>query len=77
MDNRYSKHNKFLHNMRVKHKDSVPPIMISAHMFTMISQHQAAAREYLEAYRLMPDSPLINLCVGMNLFLKSDKKGSF
>ncbi|CAA3015048.1 general transcription factor 3C polypeptide 3 isoform X1 [Olea europaea subsp. europaea] len=63
MDNRYSKHNKFLHNMRVKHKDSVPPIMISAHMFTMISQHQAAAREYLEAYRLMPDSPLINLCV--------------
>ncbi|XP_022857588.1 general transcription factor 3C polypeptide 3-like [Olea europaea var. sylvestris] len=67
MDNRYSKHNKFLHNMRVKHKDSVPPIMISAHMFTMISQHQAAAREYLEAYRLMPDSPLINLCVGTSL----------
>ncbi|KAL2539019.1 tetratricopeptide repeat (TPR)-containing protein [Forsythia ovata] len=67
MDNRYSKHNRFLHNMRVKHKDSVPPIMISAHQFTMISQHQAAAREYLEAYKLMPDSPLINLCVGTAL----------
>ncbi|KAG8386514.1 hypothetical protein BUALT_Bualt03G0156400 [Buddleja alternifolia] len=60
-------HNKFLHSMRVKHKDSVPPIVISAHQFTMISQHQAAAREYLEAHKLMPNNPLINLCVGTSL----------
>ncbi|KZV26794.1 general transcription factor 3C polypeptide 3 [Dorcoceras hygrometricum] len=65
--NRFSKHNKFLHNMRTKHKDSVPPILISGHLFTMISQHQAAAREYLEAYKLMPDDPLVNLCAGTAL----------
>ncbi|XP_075484066.1 uncharacterized protein LOC142524154 isoform X3 [Primulina tabacum] len=64
---RFSKHNKFLHNMRTKHKDSVPPILISGHHFTMISQHQAAAREYLEAYKLMPDDPLVNLCAGTAL----------
>ncbi|KAI3465484.1 hypothetical protein Pfo_022147 [Paulownia fortunei] len=66
-NNRLSRHNKFLHSMRVKHKDSVPPILISAHQFTMISQHQAAAREYLEAHKMMPDNPLINLCVGTSL----------
>lgn len=67
LENRYSKHYKFLHNMRVKHKDSVPPILIFGHQLTMISQHQAAAREYLESYKLMPESPLINLCVGTAL----------
>lgn len=30
-----------------------------------ISHHQDAAREYLEAYKLLPENPLINLCVGM------------
>ncbi|KAK3038254.1 hypothetical protein RJ639_030863 [Escallonia herrerae] len=67
LDNRYAKHNKFLHGMRVKHKDCIPPIIIFGHQLTMISQHQAAAREYLEAYKMMPDSPLINLCVGTAL----------
>ncbi|XP_058200798.1 uncharacterized protein LOC131315640 isoform X2 [Rhododendron vialii] len=67
LGNRYSKHNKLLHGMRVKHKDSIPPIIISGHQLNMISQHQAAAREYLEAYKLMPDSPLVNLCVGTAL----------
>ncbi|XAR55675.1 hypothetical protein NMG60_11035825 [Bertholletia excelsa] len=67
LENRYSKHNKFLHSMRLKHKDSIPPIIICGHQFTMISQHQAAAREYLEAYKLMPESPLVNLCVGTAL----------
>ncbi|CAA0806010.1 tetratricopeptide repeat (TPR)-containing protein [Striga hermonthica] len=65
--NHLSKRNKFLHSMRVKHKDSIPPIVISAHRFTMISQHQAAAREYLEAHKLMPDNTLINLCAGTAL----------
>lgn len=57
--------------MRTKHKDSVPPILISGHHFSMISQHQAAAREYLEAYKLMPDDPLVNLCAGINLLLEN------
>ncbi|XP_047964509.1 general transcription factor 3C polypeptide 3-like isoform X2 [Salvia hispanica] len=59
--------NKLLHSMRVKHRDSVPPILITGHQFTMVSQHQTAAREYLQAYKLMPDNPLINLCGGTAL----------
>ncbi|KAL1533395.1 general transcription factor 3C polypeptide 3-like isoform X2 [Salvia divinorum] len=65
--NRLSRRNKLLHSMRVKHKDSIPPILITGHQFTMISQHQTAAREYLQAYKQMPDNPLINLCGGTAL----------
>ncbi|KAK9669365.1 hypothetical protein RND81_13G125200 [Saponaria officinalis] len=67
LENRLSKHHKFLHHMRVVHKDVVPPMIISGNQFTMISQHQVAAREYLEAYKQMPESPLINLCAGTAL----------
>ncbi|XP_021753952.1 uncharacterized protein LOC110719349 [Chenopodium quinoa] len=67
LENRLSKHNKFLHHMRVEHKDLVPPMIISGNQFTMISQHQVAAREYLEAHKQMPNSPLTNLCVGTAL----------
>lgn len=63
----HSKHAKFLRYMRNKHKRCVPPIVISAHQFTMLSHHQDAAREYLEAYKLMPECPLINLCAGTAL----------
>lgn len=45
----------------------VPPILISGHQFTLISQHQAAAKDYLQAYRLQPENPLVNLCVGTAL----------
>ncbi|XP_031489895.1 uncharacterized protein LOC116257371 isoform X2 [Nymphaea colorata] len=67
MESRFSKHSKFLLSMRGKYKDCVPPIMICGHQFSMNSQHQTAAREYLEAYKLQPDNPLINLCVGTAL----------
>ncbi|XP_059299491.1 uncharacterized protein LOC132052132 isoform X1 [Lycium ferocissimum] len=67
LDNRNPKHSKFLNNMRIKHKDCVPPIVIAGHQFTTISHHQDAAREYLEAYKLMTDNQLINLCVGSAL----------
>lgn len=33
----------------------------------MASHHQDAARCYLEAYKLLPENPLINLCVGSAL----------
>ncbi|XP_022716452.1 general transcription factor 3C polypeptide 3 isoform X2 [Durio zibethinus] len=62
----YSRHCKFLRSMRSKH-NSVPSIVISGHQFTMGSHHQDAAREYLEAYKLLPENPLINLCVGTAL----------
>lgn len=45
--------------------DCVPPILISGHQFTICSHHQDAARKYLEAYKLLPENPLVNLCVGM------------
>ncbi|KAJ8449150.1 hypothetical protein Cgig2_004205 [Carnegiea gigantea] len=65
LDNRLSKHYKFW--MRLGRKDLVPPMIIYANQFTMISQHQVAAREYLKAYKRMPENPLVNLCVGTAL----------
>uniref|UniRef100_A0A7N0TII1 General transcription factor 3C polypeptide 3 n=1 Tax=Kalanchoe fedtschenkoi TaxID=63787 RepID=A0A7N0TII1_KALFE len=67
LGNTYFKHSKFLHRMRIKLKDNVAPMVITGHQFTMLNQHQIAAKEYLEAYKLMPDNPLINLCVGSAL----------
>ncbi|KAL8152946.1 hypothetical protein V2J09_010706, partial [Rumex salicifolius] len=67
LENRLSKHCKFLHHMRVARKDLVPPMIITGNQFTAISQHQVAAREYLEAYKLMPENPLVNLCAGTSL----------
>ncbi|CAA7056597.1 unnamed protein product, partial [Microthlaspi erraticum] len=55
---RASSEAKFMHHLRSKHRDCVPPILIAGHHFTVTSRHQDAAREYLEAYKLMPDSPL-------------------
>ncbi|KAI3960822.1 hypothetical protein MKW92_037429 [Papaver armeniacum] len=53
LENRLAKPVKFLHNMRCTH--------------TLNIQHQASAGEYLEAYKLMPDLSLINVCVGTAL----------
>ncbi|KAH7658015.1 RNA polymerase III transcription factor TFIIIC protein, partial [Dioscorea alata] len=63
---RFKKHPKFLHHMRTQ-KDCVPPMIMLGHQFTILSQHQSAAREYLEAYKLQPENPLTNLCVGSAL----------
>ncbi|KAJ0961109.1 hypothetical protein J5N97_000924 [Dioscorea zingiberensis] len=65
-ESRFKKHPKFLHHMRSL-KDCVPPMIMLGHQFTMLSQHQSAAVEYLEAYKLQPENPLINLCVGTAL----------
>ncbi|XP_010531166.1 PREDICTED: general transcription factor 3C polypeptide 3 [Tarenaya hassleriana] len=64
---RISTEAKFMHHLRSKHRDCVPPILIAGHHFTVTSRHQDAAREYLEAYKLLPENPLINLCVGTSL----------
>ncbi|CAH9105284.1 unnamed protein product [Cuscuta epithymum] len=66
-DSTISKNNKFLQHVRNQQKDCVPPIVIAGHQFGEISQYQVAAREYLEAYKLQPDCPIINLCVGTAL----------
>lgn len=64
ISSKHSKHSKFIRYLRAKYKDCVPPIIISGHQFTIASHHQDAARGYLEAYKLLPENPLINLCVG-------------
>lgn len=71
MEKDYKKYSKFLRNMRVKHVDCVPPILIAGHQFTISSHHQDAVREYLKAYKLLPESPLIKLCVGNLLYTLS------
>lgn len=65
LENRDTRHCKFVRSMQGKFMDCVPPILISAHQFTLFSHHQDAARKYLEAYKLLPENPLVNLCVGM------------
>ena len=62
LESRLSKHYKFW--MRLG-QDLVPPRIIYGNQFTMISQHQVAAKEYLQAYKQMPENPLVNLCAGM------------
>ncbi|XP_010521438.1 PREDICTED: general transcription factor 3C polypeptide 3-like [Tarenaya hassleriana] len=64
---RISTEAKFMHHLRSKHRDCVPPILIAGYHFTVTSRHQDAAREYLEAYKLLPENPLINLFVGNSL----------
>jgi len=65
LENRDTRHYKFVRVMQGKFVDCVPPILISGHQFTIFSHHQDAARKYLEAYKLLPENPLVNLCVGM------------
>jgi hypothetical protein len=68
LENRDSRHCKFLRAMLGKLLDCVPPIIIYGHQFTMASNHQHAASKYLEAYKLLPENPLINLCVGKTFY---------
>ncbi|KAH1224349.1 General transcription factor 3C polypeptide 3 [Glycine max] len=67
LENRDTRHYKFVRGMQGKFVDCVPPILISGHQFTICSHHQDAARKYLEAYKLLPENPLVNLCVGTAL----------
>ncbi|XP_039817629.1 general transcription factor 3C polypeptide 3-like isoform X2 [Panicum virgatum] len=67
IEDRFPHHFKYILRTREEKPDCVPPIIISGHRFTAISQHQSAARDYLEAYKLDPENPLINLCVGSAL----------
>ncbi|XP_058730229.1 uncharacterized protein LOC131602205 [Vicia villosa] len=67
LETRDTRHDKLLRNIQRKFVDFVPPILISGHQFTICSHHQDAARKYLEAYKLLPENPLVNLCVGTAL----------
>ncbi|MCD7451782.1 hypothetical protein HAX54_013430 [Datura stramonium] len=60
------KHFRVFHRIQ-KEKECVPPIIISGYQYSVRSEYQAAAEEYLHAYKLLPDSPFINLCVGTAL----------
>nr|GMD75115.1 general transcription factor 3C polypeptide 3 [Ipomoea batatas] len=62
-----STNNRFLLHARNQQKDCIPPIIIAGHQFCEIGQYQVAAREYLEAHKLLLNCPLINLCIGTAL----------
>lgn len=66
-ETRIPRHTKFILNMRTKYPDCVPPMIICGHQFAMISQPQGALREYLQAYKLQPEDPFVNLCIGVSL----------
>jgi hypothetical protein len=59
--------------MQGKFVDCVPPILISAHQFTLCSHHQDAARKYLEAYKLLPENPLSFHAVFILCFLSQEQ----
>ncbi|KAJ7521433.1 hypothetical protein O6H91_19G054300 [Diphasiastrum complanatum] len=65
-ENRVAKHHKFILQMRHKYPDCIPAMIIAGHQFQMISQPHGALREYLQAYKLQPEDPFINLCVGIS-----------
>ncbi|CAK8567105.1 unnamed protein product [Lathyrus sativus] len=67
LETRDTRHDKLLRKMQGRYMDCVPPILMSGHQFTICSHHQDAARKYLEAYKLLPENPLVNLCVGTAL----------
>ncbi|KAK7258072.1 hypothetical protein RIF29_32490 [Crotalaria pallida] len=67
LESRDTRHCKFIRGMQGKLADCVPPILIAGHQFTVFSHHQDAARKYLEAYKLLPENPLVNLCAGTAL----------
>jgi general transcription factor 3C polypeptide 3 (transcription factor C subunit 4) len=65
-ESRVPKHNKFMLQMRTKFPNCTAAMVISGHQFAMISQPQGALREYLQAFRVQPDDPFINLCIGVS-----------
>jgi hypothetical protein len=67
-ESRVPKHNKFMLQMRTKFPNCTAAMVISGHQFAMISQPQGALREYLQAFRVQPDDPFINLCIGTSFW---------
>lgn len=62
-----SEKSKFLSIRKEEEEDCVPPIIISGHQFSVRSEYQAAAEEYLHAYKILPNGPFLNLYVGTAL----------
>ncbi|KAL5710730.1 hypothetical protein ACHQM5_021260 [Ranunculus cassubicifolius] len=66
-ENKLQKPSRLLNLVMRTDPECVPPRIISGHRFTLNNMHQDAARKYLEAYKLQPNNPLINLCAGTAL----------
>eukprot|EP00803_Ostreobium_quekettii_P007609 evm.model.scf_98.11 EVM.evm.TU.scf_98.11 scf_98:86739-94967(-) len=56
---------KFLTASRQKCPTSVPGILMMGHILSVAGQHGGALGEYFQAYRLLPQHPLIILCLGV------------
>ncbi len=58
---------KYITSMRKKYPVSLPIALLSGHAKLQANEYGAALGEYLDAYRIDPDEPLVKLCIS-NLF---------
>ena len=58
---------KYITSMRKKYPESLPIALLSGHAKLQANEYGAALGEYLDAYRIDPDEPLVKLCIS-NLF---------
>eukprot|EP00657_Telonema_sp_P-1_P000980 TRINITY_DN1204_c0_g1_i1.p1 TRINITY_DN1204_c0_g1~~TRINITY_DN1204_c0_g1_i1.p1 ORF type:complete len:215 (+),score=47.50 TRINITY_DN1204_c0_g1_i1:222-866(+) len=60
----------------LKHPDSVPMTVLVGHHMTASGRLKLAVGEYFRAYRVMPEQPLISLCIGVSLLRLSMHKNA-
>ena len=58
---------KFIGNLRKEHPSSVPLALLQGHVYLQNYSYANALAEYMDAFRLDPQEPLVMLCIS-NLF---------
>eukprot|EP01133_Synstelium_polycarpum_P006707 gene6707-7800_t len=64
-------HIKFLNSMLADYPKSVPMLLISGNIAKTVGHPRGAIHDYLRAFKLMPNEPLINLLLGITLLVES------
>src|SRR5690606_9969016 len=57
---------KYIQRMVSKHPRSVPLRILNGHSHFIVSTYRLALSEYFSIYKLKPELPLINLCIGIS-----------
>lgn len=65
----FTANNKFMTRLLLKHGSSVPLMVLVGHECFMGGSFRLALGEYLMAYSLMPDEPILSLCIGWFVLL--------
>ncbi len=55
---------KFMTRLLHKYPQSVPLMILVGHHSSMSNSFNLALREYFKVYQLMPNEPIVNLCIG-------------